>query len=125
MGALSEIFSLSRLRLRLSRHVLTTSLRWSIAFIVAAAIPDYFGFVSVISASTVIQFTYSFPPILALGYNIHMNAMRTAPNGDGYDPATGRVTRIDRGLKRWIRGFSGPWPGPWWANILHFLYAGM
>jgi hypothetical protein len=93
---------------------------WSVAFIIAAAIPDYFGFVSVISAIAVIQFSYSFPPILALGYNIHLNAM-LASKGDGFDPNTGRVARRDSGLKRWIRGFMS---GPWYMNILHILYAG-
>jgi hypothetical protein len=93
---------------------------WSVAFIIAAAIPDYFGFVSVISAIAVIQFSYSFPPILALGYNIHLNAM-LASKGDGFDPNTGRVIRRDSGVKRWIRGFMS---GPWYMNILHILYAG-
>ena len=67
-----------------------------------------------ISAIAVIQFSYSFPPILALGYSIHLNAM-LASKGDGFDPNTGRVIRIDCGVKRWIRGFM---------NILHILYVG-
>ena len=93
---------------------------WSTGFIIAAAIPDYFGFVSVISAIAVIQFSYSFPPILALGYNIHFNAMKYS-EGDGFDPTTGHVTRRDTGMKRWIRGLTS---GPWYMNIAHFLYAG-
>jgi hypothetical protein len=43
-------------------------LYWSLAFVIAASIPDFFGLVSVVSAFCVIQFCYSFPPILALGY---------------------------------------------------------
>lgn len=90
---------------------------WSLAFVVAAAIPDYFGFVSVISASTVIQFTYSFPPILAVGYNVHFFAMEP----QGFDPRTGRVARTDSGVRRWVRGLTS---GKWYMNVLHLLYAG-
>jgi len=93
---------------------------WSIAFIVAASIPDYFGFVSVISAIAVIQFSYSFPPILALGYNIHLYAMLNS-EGDGFDPHTGLIRRRDTGMRRWLRGFVS---GPWYMNITHVLYAG-
>ncbi|KAI9662449.1 MAG: hypothetical protein M1821_008616 [Bathelium mastoideum] len=94
---------------------------WSIAFIVAAAIPDYFGFVTVISAATLIQFTYTFPPMLSLGYNIKLYAMKTS-DGDGFDPTTGTVIRRDTGLKRWIRGFFSGGPLNVVANTSHLLY---
>lgn len=93
---------------------------WSIAYVVAAAIPDYFGFVSVISAATVVQFTYSFPPILALGYNMKLYALKTS-QGDGFDPTTGTIIRQDTGLKRLWRGLVN---GPWIWNVLHVLYGG-
>lgn len=91
--------------------------RWSIAFIIAAAIPDYFGFVSVISSATLLEFTYCFPPMLALAYDIQLHAIG---KGEGFDPHTGSVIRHDRGLKRWIRGF---FRGQWWLNIFHVLYS--
>ncbi|KAF3763460.1 hypothetical protein M406DRAFT_347157 [Cryphonectria parasitica EP155] len=90
---------------------------WSIAYIIAAAIPDYFGFVSVISSATLLEFTYCFPPMLALAYDIQLNAI---VEGEGFDPVTGAVIRKDKGLKRWVRGF---FRGRWWLNILHLLYA--
>ena len=99
--------------------VIIVPIWWSIAFVVAAAIPDYFGFVSVIAAAAIIQFTYSFPPIIALGYNIKLYAMKTSV-GDGFDPNTGVVTRQDTGSKRWMRGLMN---GPWHWNILNVLYA--
>jgi hypothetical protein len=91
---------------------------WTTAYIIAAAIPDYFGFVSVIAAGTLMQFTYAFPPMLALGFDIQLNAIRDA-QGEGFNPHTG-VVRLDRGFKRYIRGFSR---GRWWLNIIHVLYA--
>lgn len=92
---------------------------WAIGYIIAASIPDYFGFVSVISAATVMQFSYAFPPILALGYDIKKHAM-LASQGDGFDPTTGEVTRRDTGWRRYVRGFMS---GPWYMNVLHLLYA--
>ncbi|KAI9701652.1 MAG: hypothetical protein M1820_006423 [Bogoriella megaspora] len=97
-----------------------TPVYWAIAFVVAAAIPDYFAFVTVISAATLLQFTYTFPPMLALGYNIKLYAMKRR-EGDGFDPVTGLVTRSDTGIKRWVRGFFS---GPWYWNITHIIYAG-
>lgn len=91
---------------------------WTIAYIIAAAIPDYFGFVSVISSAVLLEFTYCFPPMFALAYDIQLNAMVA---GEGFDPQTGVLTRKDRGLTRWVRGFRR---GKWWLNILHLLYAG-
>ena len=91
---------------------------WSIAFIVAASIPDFFGLVSVVAAFCIIQFTYSFPPLLHLSYNIHKYAMRP---DEGFDPATGTIVRHDKGVKRWIRGFTS---GPWYINLWNVIYLG-
>lgn len=90
---------------------------WSVAYIIAAAIPDYFGFVSVIASATLLEFTYCFPPMIALAYDIHLNAMT---DGEGFDPVTGVVVRKDHGIKCWVRGFSS---GRLYLNILHVLYA--
>ena len=91
---------------------------WSIAFIIAAAVPDFFGLVSITAAICFVQFTYTFPPLLAFGYLVQRNAMQP---GEGYDPVTGTVTRQDRGIKRWVRGFFAK---AWYINIWNLLYAG-
>jgi hypothetical protein len=75
---------------------------WSIAFIVAAAIPDFFGLTNMIAAVCTLQFTYSFPPLLAFGYLIQKNAML---EGEGFDPVTGEVVLHDHGLKRYSQSF--------------------
>ncbi|KAF2095008.1 hypothetical protein NA57DRAFT_68057 [Rhizodiscina lignyota] len=93
---------------------------WSIAFVVAAAIPDFFGLVSVVAAFCIIQFCYSFPPLLALGYFMQRDAIQ-AEQGEGFDPATGRVVRHDSGLRRWARGFMA---GPWYMNAWNVIYLG-
>lgn len=91
---------------------------WTIAFIIAAAIPDFFGLVSIVAAFCIIQFCYSFPPALALGYYIKKNAML---EGEGFDPATGNVIRHDGGMKRIMRGFMA---GRWWMNVFNVIYLG-
>lgn len=39
---------------------------WALAYIIAASIPDFFGFTSLVAAICILQFTYTFPPILYL-----------------------------------------------------------
>ena len=92
---------------------------WIIAFIIAAAIPDYFGFVSVISASTLLNLTYLIPPFCALGFDIQRNAMR---QGEGFDPQTGQIIRYESTVQRWWRGFCSGGPLQVAKNIWHVLY---
>ena len=89
---------------------------WSIAFIIGAAVPDFSGFISIISALCIIQFTYSFPPFLHIAFNIKRNALR---GGEGFDPATGQVSLQDRGVKRLMRGFMA---GNWYLNVWNIFY---
>jgi len=91
---------------------------WTIAFILAASIPDFFGLTNMTAAICFVQFTYTFPPMLAFGYLIQKNAMQP---GEGFDPATGQVMLHDRGMKRWVRGFFAK---KWYMNVWHFIYAG-
>jgi hypothetical protein len=77
---------------------------WSIAYIFAASIPRFLrANVSGGCDLHLCSFTYTFPPLLALGYVIKKNAI--CKMARGFDPATGRVTRHDAGFKRWTRGF--------------------
>ena len=94
---------------------------WTIAFIIAAAIPDYFGFVSVMSASCLLNLTYTLPPFFTLGYDMQRFAVREEM-GEGFDPATGRVTRAGTHFQRYCRGFmrGGAWQVT--MNVWHVLY---
>lgn len=95
---------------------------WSIAFIIAAAIPDYFGFVSVISASCLLNLTYTLPPLFALGFDIQKGAI-CAEEGDGFDPITGEVKRRNESkMQRLIRGFFSGGVLQVSINIWHVLY---
>lgn len=89
---------------------------WSIAYVIGAAIPDFSGFTAIVSAVCILQFTYTFPPILHLMYNIKKNALRS---GEGFDPTTGNVVLYDTGVKRLMRGFMA---GNWYLNVWNVIY---
>ncbi|KXL50345.1 hypothetical protein M433DRAFT_8242 [Acidomyces richmondensis BFW] len=94
---------------------------WSTAFIIAAAIPDYFGFISVMSASMLLNLTYTIPPFIALGYDIQRNAIR-AEEGEGFDPVSGQVTRHGTTFQRYMRGFLSGGPIRVAQNVWHVIY---
>ncbi|KAJ5624197.1 hypothetical protein N7510_000506 [Penicillium lagena] len=94
---------------------------WAIAFIIAAAIPDFFGLNSLISASMLLNLTYTLPPIFALGFDIQKNAIRPE-RGEGFDPATGQVRREGSTIQRWIRGFFSGGKIQVAFNTWHIIY---
>jgi hypothetical protein len=91
---------------------------WIIAFVIAASIPDYFGFVAIIASSMLLNLTYTLPPFFALGYDIHRNSML----GPAFDPATGPVVRSDGAVRRVVRGFFAGGAFQVARNVWHLLY---
>jgi hypothetical protein len=91
---------------------------WIIAFVIAASIPDYFGFVAIIASSMLLNLTYTLPPFFALGYDIHRNSMQ----GPGFDPATGPAVRSDGAVRRVVRGFFAGGAFQVARNVWHLLY---
>lgn len=118
-----DLFRVPPLTTRLGKviYACLVPIFWIIAFIIAAAIPDYFGFVSVISASMLLNMTYTLPPLFALGFDIQKNAIR-AEDGEGFDPNTGSVIRQASTLQRWVRGFLSGGSFQVAINIWHVLY---
>lgn len=114
-----ELFKAPGLNTKAGKYIFaaTVPVYWAIAFVISGAIPDYFGFVSVIAAFCIIQFSYSFPPILHLAYYMHKNAIRPV---EGFDGRTGLTRREDNGMKRWIRGFFAR---RWYWNVFNLIYA--
>jgi hypothetical protein len=76
------------------------------AFIVGSAIPQVQTITGLIAAISIMQFTYSFPPLLRLGYDIITDAM--AADG-AYVPGCGAQFRADTwsNWSRWKRGLFG------------------
>jgi hypothetical protein len=79
---------------------------WAIAFIVCAAIPQFSYISGLVGAVCILQFTYTFPPILMLGFEIKKNAILPS---EEFDTITGTFMRTDNGMKRWTRGFKHKW----------------
>lgn len=94
---------------------------WIVAFIIACAIPDFEGIVSIFSAATLVNLTYSVPAIIALGYDIQRNALRPE-RGEGFDPTTGQVVHDGSLLARWARGFVSGGPVQVCLNLWHSVY---
>ncbi|RAL14160.1 uncharacterized protein BO97DRAFT_387551 [Aspergillus homomorphus CBS 101889] len=88
---------------------------WILAFVVSAAVPNLNGIVSMVGALLILNFTYTFPALLYVGFRCRMDA---ALPGEGFDPVTGETTRHDSGWKRWARGFKKYW----WINVPSLLY---
>lgn len=88
---------------------------WAIAFCIAAAVPNLNGIVNMVGGLLGLNFTYSLPAFVYLGWSIQVGAELP---GEGYDPTTGQTTTLDRGMKRWARGFMAKW----YFNIPCLLY---
>ncbi|KAK2464847.1 hypothetical protein APHAL10511_003146 [Amanita phalloides] len=82
---------------------------WSIAFVVGSAVPQIQTISGIIAAVAIMQFSYTFPPLLYFGYEVITDAM----SEDGaHVPGNGGKGRVDtwRDLSRWKRGiFGGSW----------------
>ncbi|RDW57248.1 hypothetical protein BP5796_12698 [Coleophoma crateriformis] len=81
-------------------------LYWSLAFVIASAIPQFSNIQGFIGALCILQFSYTFPPLLKLGFDIQAHAILP---GETFDPVTRQVNRMDKGFTRWARGMKHQW----------------
>lgn len=97
--------------------VIFVPLYWGLAFIIGAAVPQISYLSAFVGAAMILQFSYTFPPILMVGYNVMKDSM---VEGDSFDPNTGTLVRSDHGMTRWVRGFKVQfWENSW--NVIYFL----
>jgi hypothetical protein len=75
---------------------------WTLAFVIASAIPNLSDMSAFLAALCIIQFTYTFPPLLMIGSMVQRDAVQT---GEGFDPVSGQTSRFDSGMRRWARGY--------------------
>ncbi|GAB7363018.1 hypothetical protein MBLNU230_g3312t1 [Neophaeotheca triangularis] len=92
---------------------------WALAFVLAAAVPQISYLGSFVGAAMILQFTYTFPPILMIGYNVLKDSMI---DEDVFVPATGELHRADGSFKRFWRGYSKKLLGNLF-NTFYFLGA--
>lgn len=72
------------------------------------------------SASMLLNLTYTIPPLFALAFDIQKNAIRPE-HGDGYNPVTREVARTETTSARWIRAFFAGGKLQVAINIWHLL----
>jgi len=92
---------------------------WSLAFVIGSAIPQIQTIVGLIAALAIMQFTYTFPPILLFGYDVITDAMAAdAP----YVPGQGARGRVDTWShwSRWKRGLFG---GRWYFKLFNLIFS--
>lgn len=90
---------------------------WSIAFVIGAAIPQVQNISGLIAAICIMQFSYTFPPLLRLAYDIITDAMV----GDGpYTPGQGVANRVDT-WKDWSRWKRGLFTGRVWYKAFNLI----
>ncbi|KAF9352184.1 hypothetical protein BGX26_009949 [Mortierella sp. AD094] len=80
---------------------------WGLAYIVGSAIPQVENISSLIAAICILQFSYTFPPILRFAYDVLTDAMS---EDAVFVPGHGTSGRIDtwNDRSRWMRGlFTG------------------
>ena len=89
---------------------------WAIAFVFAAAIPNFSSLVSLIGAVCILQFSYTFPFILQFGLDIQLGAL---VGDEPYDYVNKITHRVDswRNFSRWARGYKQKW----FANTVHII----
>ncbi|CAH2353035.1 hypothetical protein CLIB1423_09S01354 [[Candida] railenensis] len=92
-------------------------LYWGLAFVVASAIPEFSYLTSLVGSVCILQFTYTFPPIMQFGLDLQIAAMQ----GDGpYDPVNKVANRVDswKNLSRWVRAYKVNWL----RNTFHIMF---
>ncbi|KAK9761411.1 hypothetical protein K7432_013708 [Basidiobolus ranarum] len=90
---------------------------WCVAYVVAGSVPQFSNISGLVAAVCILQFSYTFPPILMLGFDMQKDALQ---GEKPYDPITGATHRIDtwRDLSRWRRAFSKHW----YVKTFNFLF---
>ncbi|RSH78012.1 uncharacterized protein EHS24_002463 [Apiotrichum porosum] len=82
---------------------------WAFAWVIGSAIPSISSLVTLIGAACILQFTYTFPPILLLGFWMQKDAIKgDRPWEPGMEPWSNRIDTW-RDSSRWKRGFRKYW----------------
>ncbi|KDQ54668.1 hypothetical protein JAAARDRAFT_182158 [Jaapia argillacea MUCL 33604] len=79
---------------------------WTLAFIIGSAIPQVQTISGLVAAICIMQFTYTFPPLFLLGFDMVVDAAKNDP-GDSWSS-----------LSRWKRGFFS---GRWMFKLFNFV----
>ena len=91
---------------------------WLISWVIGVAIPSIATLGTLVGAAAILQFTYTFPPMLILGHWMQSDALEgEQPWEPGMAPGANR-TDTWKQASRWKRGFRKYW----YVKIALFLY---
>lgn len=90
-------------------------LYWLLAWVVTSSVPQITTWIVLVGAGCILQFTYTFPPFLMIGFKVQRDSILAE---ESFNPETGEVRRLDAGTKRWIRGFKKEL---WW-NLFDLIF---
>ncbi|KNZ72606.1 N amino acid transport system protein [Termitomyces sp. J132] len=102
---------------RTGRLVWTLVVYWSLAFVIGSAIPQIQTISALIAAIAIMQFSYSFPLLLRVTYDVMTDAMVADKE---YVPGLGTSGRIDT-WRHWSRWRRGMFSGRWYFKLFNFL----
>jgi len=90
---------------------------WAIAYIVASAVPQLSYIAGLVAAVCILQFSYTFPPLLYFGLKVQEHAVHPS---ETFDPVTNTVQRVDtwRNWSRWKRGLGRQW----WLKVICVVF---
>lgn len=120
-NVLIDLFNVPTLQTKIGKilFAIIVPIWWAIAYVIAAAVPDFFGIVSVVAASSLLILTYALPPFIALGLDMRQTALKLGLVRE-FDPATGATSKLR--FSDYGRAFFG---GSWFRtgiNIWHVIY---
>jgi fumarate reductase subunit C len=82
---------------------------WGLAWGIGSAIPNITALITLVGAACILQFTYTFPPVLLLGFWMQCDAIKgDNPWTPGMEPGSNRIDTW-KDTSRWIRGFRKYW----------------
>ncbi|KAG5730954.1 N amino acid transport system protein [Termitomyces sp. T112] len=90
---------------------------WALAFVIGSAIPQVQTISALIAAIAIMQFSYSFPLLLRVAYDVKTDAMVADKT---YVPGQGNSGRIDT-WRHWSRWRRGMFSGRWYFKLFNFL----
>lgn len=82
---------------------------WAVAWVLGSAVPNIASLSTLIGAACILQFTYTFPPLLLLGHWMQTDACK---GDEPWQPGVPEYSnRVDswRDFSRWKRGFKKHW----------------
>ncbi|KXN81080.1 N amino acid transport system protein [Leucoagaricus sp. SymC.cos] len=116
-GLVCLYWAIGTLLLRPTYHTPHLPPHHTLAFVIGSAIPQVQTIIGLIASIAIMQFTYTFPPLLRFGYDVITDAMVA---DKPFVPGKGTSGRAD-GWNQWSRWKRGLFGGQWYFKLFNLL----